>query len=200
MSPLACVADDVGLLFEFIPATYHQPPPTKYVGEEGGRSVYLWYITENEYLRLNTLFQRDFQETGMGGTFVVGLPLPCERCGKYQEFIDWVWTALNRSAHSSDFIFNALAEGRQGRETQHDVYCSQCGMLTSSRSRNNREGGATDIQHAGPLRPSARASVPTIQQTSSLTIPGEKNVTWGRWWLDTQGGCLVSRYGDKVLE
>ena len=51
---------------------------------------YLWYITEDEYLRLNKIFVgRDFQETGMGGTAVVGLPVPCEGCGKYTEFIDW---------------------------------------------------------------------------------------------------------------
>ena len=59
--------------------------------------MYLWYITEDEYLRLNHIFTgRDFQETGMGGTKVVGLPAPCEGCGKYTEFIDW-WVSFLRA-------------------------------------------------------------------------------------------------------
>jgi hypothetical protein len=39
-------------------------------------------------------------------------------------------------------MFNALRNGRQGAETMHDVYCSECGLLTPVRSRNNVEGGA----------------------------------------------------------
>ena len=34
----------------------------------------MWYITEDEYLRLSKLFGRDFQETGLGATLVIGLP------------------------------------------------------------------------------------------------------------------------------
>jgi len=63
---------------------------------DGERETYLWYITEDEYLRLNKIFHpREFQETGLGGTKVVGLPSPCPGCGKYTEFIDW-WAALHR--------------------------------------------------------------------------------------------------------
>jgi hypothetical protein len=51
--------------------------------------VYRWFIIEDEYLRLNKIFGRDFQEVGMGGTLVAGLPSPCDGCGKYTEFIDW---------------------------------------------------------------------------------------------------------------
>ena len=55
-----------------------------------GRDTYLWYITEDEYLRLNKIFGgREFQETGLGGTKVVGLPSLCPGCGKYTKFIDW---------------------------------------------------------------------------------------------------------------
>ena len=128
---------------------------------ENGRDTYLWYITEDEYLRLNKIFgDREFQETGLGGTKVVGLPSPCPGCGKYTEFIDWwaafrmitiwtmltsvffrVWTALRRGVHTREFMFNALKMGRQGAETMHDVYCSECGLLTPVRSRNNAEGG-----------------------------------------------------------
>ena len=146
-----------------------QPPPTKYFAQEDGRDVYMWFITEDEYLRLNKLFGREFQETGLGGTRVIGLPKSCDGCGKYTEFIDWyisnytnpfgllltsvpfgrVWTALHRGVHSREFMFKALKESRQGMEPSHDVYCSECGMLTQCRSRNNAEGGAADIFLAG---------------------------------------------------
>lgn len=52
-----------------------------------------------------------------------------------------VWTALRRGVHTREFMFNALKLGRQGAETMHDVYCSECGLLTPVRSRNNAEGG-----------------------------------------------------------
>ena len=41
-----------------------------------------------------------------------------------------------------EFMFSALKMGRQGAETMHDVYCSECGLLTPVRSRNNAEGGS----------------------------------------------------------
>lgn len=131
--------------------------------------MYTWYITEDEYLRLNKIFGRDFQEAGLGGTKVVGLPKPCSGCGKYTEFIDWlfqshhaqcltcpdlrffdrVWTALQRGVHSSEFMFKALQESRQGIETAHDIYCSECGTLTIAGSRNNAEGVAANVFLAG---------------------------------------------------
>lgn len=46
-------------------------------------------------------------------------------------------------------MFQALKDGRQGIETSHDVYCSECGRLTIMRSKDNCEGGAEDIQLAG---------------------------------------------------
>ncbi|ELU42430.1 hypothetical protein AG1IA_03541 [Rhizoctonia solani AG-1 IA] len=101
-----------------------------------------------------------------------------------------VWTAITRNVHSSDFIFNALVKSRQGMETEHDVYCSECGTLTIKRQKDTNEGGAPDIYLArvSPLRfnlskyqstlprgsPSGRQAKPFSQQT----------VTWGRWWLD----------------
>lgn len=39
-------------------------------------------------------------------------------------------------------MFSALRNGRQGAETMHDMYCSEYGLLTPVRSRNNAEGGA----------------------------------------------------------
>ena len=73
---------------------------------------------------------------------------------------DRVWTALQRGVHSSDFMFKALKESRQGMENMHDVYCSECGMLTACRSRDNAEGGAADIYLAS-VSP-ARAQTPTL--------------------------------------
>ena len=64
-------------------------PPHKLVGEEFGAPLYRWFITEDEYLRLNKLFGRDFQETGLGATTLHGTPVPCDGCGKYSELIDW---------------------------------------------------------------------------------------------------------------
>lgn len=69
--------------------TRRQVPPTKAISPD----VYMWYITEDEYLRLSKLFGRDFQETRLGGTKVHGLPVPCRDCGKYTEFIDW-WDSM----------------------------------------------------------------------------------------------------------
>jgi len=53
-----------------------------------------------------------------------------------------IWTALRRGVHTREFMFKALKHGRQGGETMHDVYCSECGLLTLVRSRDNAEGGA----------------------------------------------------------
>ena len=64
-------------------------PPHRLVGEHLGATLYRWFITEDEYLRLNKLFGRDFQETGLGGTTLYGPPVPCDGCGKYSELIDW---------------------------------------------------------------------------------------------------------------
>ena len=63
--------------------------PHKLIGEHLGASLYRWFISEDEYLRLNKLFGRDFQETGLGGTTIYGPPVPCDGCGKYSELIDW---------------------------------------------------------------------------------------------------------------
>ncbi|KAF5345422.1 hypothetical protein D9757_013478 [Collybiopsis confluens] len=61
-----------------------------------------------------------------------------------------VWTALARGVHSREFMFKALIEGRQGLETSHDAYCSECGLL-AARTGDDREGGKPDIFQAGPL-------------------------------------------------
>ena len=45
-------------------------------------------------------------------------------------------------------MFNSLKNRRQGAENMHDVYCSECGLLTPVRSRNNAEGGAPTIELA----------------------------------------------------
>ena len=140
-------------------------PPHKLVGELFGASLYRWFITEDEYHRLNKLFGRDFQETGLAGTTFYSPPVPCDGCGKYSELIDWfgfllfsffsvflayhrIWTALNRGVHSADFMFLAFKNGHQGKESVHDVYCSACGVMVA-RSRNNAEGGQPDIFLAG---------------------------------------------------
>ena len=64
-------------------------PPHKFVREQFGASLYRWFITEDEYHRLNKLLGRDFQETGIGATTFYGTPVPCDGCGKYCELIDW---------------------------------------------------------------------------------------------------------------
>jgi hypothetical protein len=60
-----------------------------------------------------------------------------------------VWTALHRGVHSTDFMFMALKNGRQGNETEHDVYCSECGTLTAARCPDDSEGPQANIQLAG---------------------------------------------------
>ncbi|KAG5635568.1 hypothetical protein H0H81_010772 [Sphagnurus paluster] len=178
----------------FIPTLYRQPPPTKYLGKHDGHDMYRWYITEDEYLRLSKLFGRDFQEAGLGATIVRGVPAPCQDCGKYTEFIDWVWTALQRGVHSSDFMFKALKESRQGEEGAHDVYCSECGLLTIAQSNNKSEGGAKNIWLAGRLNRSAYPAKPRQSASTSRKAgdASKKVVVWGKWWLDNNGS--TARY------
>ncbi|KAI9567863.1 hypothetical protein HD554DRAFT_2172917 [Boletus coccyginus] len=184
----------------FLPARRKLEPPTKLLYQhEGDLRTYLWYITEDEYLRLNQIFVgHDFQETGMGGTKVIGLPVPCEGCGKYTEFIDWIWTALRRGVHSREFMFNALKHGRQGGETMHDVYCSECGLLTPVRSRDNAEGGAEapTIDLAKPLDRSKYDLMPLQALFKSAFAGQQANpeiITWGTWWLDNTGSTAAYR-------
>ncbi|PVF92700.1 hypothetical protein CPB86DRAFT_829832 [Serendipita vermifera] len=178
----------------FLPTLRRQPSPTKLVGQEDGEDVYLWYITEDEYLRLNKIFGRDFQETGLGGTRVRGLPTPCQGCGKHTEFIDWVWTAIYRGVHSRSFMFKAIKESRQGIESSHDVYCSECGLLTTCRSENGAEGGAADIFRAGKLN---RPRYPVVRSPSATDgekeRPPSKVAVWGKWWLDDNGSTAKYR-------
>ncbi|EPQ51739.1 hypothetical protein GLOTRDRAFT_132557 [Gloeophyllum trabeum ATCC 11539] len=176
-----------------IPTTFRKPPPTKFLGHEDGQPFYRWYITEDEYHRLCKVFGgRDFQETGIGATLVVGQPQPCKHCGKYTEFIDWVWTAIQRKVHTADFMFEALKDGRQSKENMHDVYCSRCGTLTDCRSRNNAEGGAPNILLAGPLQNYDRTKSYSLQ-ASGATSPPQPMPRWGKWWLDDEGNTAAWR-------
>ncbi|KAH8100887.1 hypothetical protein BXZ70DRAFT_134572 [Cristinia sonorae] len=113
-----------------------------------GHVVYAWDISKDERGRLNRWFMRDFGELNIGGTYVTCPPRPCATCGKWTEFIDWVVTAILRNVHTHEFIFNALKNRTFPKENLHDVFCSACGTLTHLRSRNNTEGGATDVQTA----------------------------------------------------
>ena len=56
-------------------------------------------------------------------------------------------------------MFNALKNGRQGAESSHDVYCSQCGLLTNARSNNKAEGWNPDILSAGVSLPCIVVSI-----------------------------------------
>jgi len=177
-----------------------KPPPTQFRRSTDHGDLYMWYITKDEYLRLNKIFGRDFQECNTGGTLVVGLPSPCEGCGKYTEFIDWVWTALKRGVHSSDFMFEALKDSRMPKENMHDVYCSGCGLLTAARSRNNAEGGAPNISLAGILDRSNYPEPPaqtTNGPNNRVRIPKENGVMWGDWWLDDNGSVASWRAAQR---
>jgi len=188
-----------GLLFPFMPTKKRQLPPTKLCYEdEDGAKIYTWYITEDEYLRLSKLFGRDFQETGLGGTQVRNLPNPCSGCGKYTEFIDWVWTALQRSVHSKEFIFKALKEKKTGTELSHDIYCSECGKLTTARSINNTEGRAPNIYLAGKLK---RTNYPEAKKEKvTPSEPSAPIITWGKWWLDDNGSTASYRASLKAAK
>ena len=75
-----------------------------------------------------------------------------------------VWTAVQRRAHSKEFIFNSLITGRQGLENAHDVYCSECGTLTNARSNDDKEGGQPNIYMAG-------VSTDELDTLEVLTLP-----------------------------
>ncbi|KDQ28394.1 hypothetical protein PLEOSDRAFT_1084146 [Pleurotus ostreatus PC15] len=202
-------------------ARYHQitslsrSPPTKFLGDEGGGPTYRWFITEDEYLRLCDIFGgRDFQETNVGATNVIGVPAPC-KTGSYntlgarrrsdKSVIVRVWTALQRKVHTADYMFEALKHRRMPKENMHDVYCSRCGTLTQCRSRDGAEGSAPHITHAASLRNADRKPAGVPQDSSSnqgslpvsfprmlcvklgLTSYGIQAPRWGRWWLDENG-------------
>jgi len=173
---------------KFIPCA-NKIPPTKLIGEVDGANMYIWYITENEYLRLNELFKRDFQETGVAFTRLFGLPGPCDGCGKYTEFIDWIWTALHRGVHSAEFMFNALKDGRAGEESMHDVYCSECGAAVAY-SRDNIEGGAPNIRLAGRLNRSDLAGN-LVKKSGGKKHDDQEQIRWGKWWLDDTGSTAA---------
>ncbi|KAJ3480626.1 hypothetical protein NLI96_g8215 [Meripilus lineatus] len=114
--------------------------PRADIVNQDGSPTFAWEITCDEYLRLSKLFNRDFGETKVIRTYVTAPPKPCVSCGKWTEFIDWVYTALQRTVHSPDFMFNALRDGTIPKGKKHDVYCSNCGTLTHIRTANKIEG------------------------------------------------------------
>jgi len=174
-------------------------PPHKLAGELFGASLYTWFITEDEYHRLNKLLGRDFQETGLGATTLCGPPVPCDGCGKYSELIDWVWTALNRGVHSADFMFHAFKNGQQGKQSVHDVYCSACGVMIA-RSRNNAEGGQPDIFLAGDLKRIGnyeKVSESDIKEGDAKAKDSKEYPSWGDWWMDDKGSVTAWRKRNK---
>lgn len=77
-------------LFPLIRPTQTPPPPYEKMDFlAGGQPAYGWTITNDESARLSALLGRNFNETGMGGTYVNTPPRPCTQCGKWTEFIDW---------------------------------------------------------------------------------------------------------------
>ncbi|TCD65329.1 hypothetical protein EIP91_002815 [Steccherinum ochraceum] len=159
------------------------PPPFEKVisKDEPDTPMYGWAITEDESRRLTAFFGRDFKETGLCGTYVTGPPMPCINCGKWTEFIDWVYTALQRSVHSKDFMFQALKNKQRPQENAHDVYCSGCGALTHCRTGNNREGVAANIDLAGNLK------------------KGASTYSKGSYNTDTKDASAGVSYWDKYL-
>ncbi|KAH8093071.1 hypothetical protein BXZ70DRAFT_437728 [Cristinia sonorae] len=139
--------------------------------EDSGYPVYKWLITDDEARRLSALFKRDFTELGMSGTFVTTPPKPCVTCGKWTEFIDWVYTALQRNIHGPDFMFNALKNKQMPKENRHDVYCSGCGTLTHCRAESDREGQAANVFLAGNMDKARAATHGTSEVGTSSVFP-----------------------------
>ena len=86
---------------------------------------------DGQYLRLNKLFGRDFQETGLGGTTLYGTPVLCDGCGKYNELINWfgfplflLFLLLSLSHH--DRIWRALNCGVYWKFIDHVRACTMC--------------------------------------------------------------------------
>ncbi|KAI0260440.1 hypothetical protein BC834DRAFT_973449 [Gloeopeniophorella convolvens] len=145
------------------------PPPYTEVKRDD-RLAYRWEITPDECARLSALLERDFKDTKLVASLVTTPPKACVGCGKYSEFIDWVNTALKRSVHSPNFIFNALVNRQTGQEAWHDVYCSGCGMLTHLRSRGNAEGGAPTLEEA--IRSRINRATGSADGGEASTTPG----------------------------
>jgi len=91
-------------------------------------------------------------------------------------------------------MFKALQDGRQGVETEHDVYCSECGTLTAARREDDSEGSAPHVSEALPMK---RSDYPVTASQHSTVRVSKGNVsnaagelvTWGKWWLDDNGSA-----------
>lgn len=57
---------------------------------QDGQSIYAWDISSDEKNRLTRLIGRNFDETQVKGIYTTGARVPCEACGKWTEFIDWL--------------------------------------------------------------------------------------------------------------
>jgi hypothetical protein len=105
------------------------------ITDNEGQKVWLWPISEDENRRLTLILGREFKDLHIKGTYVTDATQQCSKCGKDNEFIDWVYTALEKGFHTPEFIYNALMDRRSPKENRHDIYCSGCGHLTTLRRR-----------------------------------------------------------------
>ncbi|RPD53843.1 hypothetical protein L226DRAFT_433340, partial [Lentinus tigrinus ALCF2SS1-7] len=86
---------------------------------------YAWFVDADEEQRLAKLLglesESEFHELDFLGFYATAPPYPCPRCGKETEFIDWVFTALERGIHSREWIVASLKAGRNSKKGPHDV-------------------------------------------------------------------------------
>ncbi|KAI0075390.1 hypothetical protein K474DRAFT_1709097 [Panus rudis PR-1116 ss-1] len=177
------------------------PPFEKMDWKDSGYPVYFWEITTDETNRLGTMLGNDFASLGMTGTYVTAPPMPCTTCGKWTEFIDWVYTALQREVHSPTFIFNALKNRERPEENRHDVYCSGCGTLTHIQAGSTREGPAGNVQVAGPLRRTGENKYneqKTEADESSKQAQSKKSATSSTLWIPSNPWFAFGQAAEKT--
>ncbi|RDX40296.1 hypothetical protein OH76DRAFT_1490409 [Lentinus brumalis] len=83
----------------------------------------------------------DYHELDFLGFYVSGPPLSRPRCRKEAEFLDWLYTALERGIHSREWIFASSKSGRNSNKGAHDVCCSRCGHLTADQDLSRERAG-----------------------------------------------------------
>ncbi|KAI0773019.1 hypothetical protein BD413DRAFT_310260 [Trametes elegans] len=95
----------------------------------------------------------------------------CPRCGKQTEFIDWIYTAVERGIHSPEFIVESLKLRHGPNKFAHDVYCSRCGALTAFTDHTGEEGNAPHIDLAPPYDRATKTFAPSQYVKRDERVP-----------------------------
>ncbi|KAI0643526.1 hypothetical protein C8Q79DRAFT_872556, partial [Trametes meyenii] len=78
-------------------------------------------ITPDEVNRLVALLGPEYREVALPRLVTTRPAQRCPHCGKGTEFVDWIYTALERGIHSPEFLIESLRDGTSPKKFVHDV-------------------------------------------------------------------------------